>query len=273
MPPPRPILVTGGNQGIGFALCKQLATQDACRVFLGSRNKERGEAAVASILADAPDAAIELLQVDVSSDESVAAAAAALKERLGGALLHALVNNAGVGLAQAGASVDMIFDVNLYGTKRVTEAFLPMLDQEGGARVVNLGSGAASMWMAKQDKATQAPFMDPAVTWAQIEAAVASARTDDPYACYGLSKAALAAYTMECARLHPSITWSSVSPGFIATAMTANFGATKPPEEGTVSIRHCLFQPLRGNGWYYGSDAKRSPLDVLRNPGEPEYDP
>jgi hypothetical protein len=44
------------------------------------------------------------------------------------------------------------------------------------------------------------------------------------------------------------------------------------PEQGTLSIRHCLFNELQGNGWYYGSDAKRSPLHLRRNPGEPEYD-
>ena len=55
--------------------------------------------------------------------------------------------------------------------------------------------------------------------------------------------------------------------------MTKGFGATKPPEEGTVSIRHCLFQDWGGgNGWYFGSDAERSPLHFMRNPGEPVYD-
>lgn len=49
-------------------------------------------------------------------------------------------------------------------------------------------------------------------------------------------------------------------------------GADLTPEQGTVSIRHCLFNQLQGNGWYYGSDAKRSPLHLKRDPGEKEYD-
>jgi carbonyl reductase 1 len=48
-------------------------------------------------------------------------------------------------------------------------------------------------------------------------------------------------------------------------------GATKPAEEGTVSIRHCLFKELKANGLFYGSDALRSPLHFMRNPGEPEF--
>lgn len=150
---------------------------------------------------------------------------------------------------------------------------MPLLDPEAG-RVVNLGSGAASMWMAKQEASVKSVLADPAVTWEQIESLTGKLKdAQDAYGCYGLSKAAMTAYTMVCARDTPSVTWSTVSPGFIDTAMTAGFGASKPPEEGTVSIRKCLFQPLRGNGWYYGSDGLRSPLDVLRNPGEPEYDP
>jgi hypothetical protein len=72
--------------------------------------------------------------------------------------------------------------------------------------------------------------------------------------------------------MHPEITSSCVSPGWIKTKLVGDSGATKRPEEGTVSIRHCLFQPLEGNGWYYGSDAVRSPLHFMRNPGEPAYD-
>lgn len=65
---------------------------------------------------------------------------------------------------------------------------------------------------------------------------------------------------------------STVSPGFIATNIVAGFGASKPPEQGTVAIRKCLFEKLNGNGWYYGSDGLRSPYHYMRNPSEPEWD-
>lgn len=118
----RQVVVTGGNSGIGKALCKQLATEDNCRVFLGSRNAERGAAAVESILSEAPGANIELLQIDVTSDASVAAAAADLKGRLSaGSSLFALVNNAGTGFAHNSAA-DSVLDVNLYGTPQCVSA-------------------------------------------------------------------------------------------------------------------------------------------------------
>ena len=45
----------------------------------------------------------------------------------------------------------------------------------------------------------------------------------------------------------------------------------KPPTEGTRAPMHLLFGALEGNGRYYGSDARRSPLDRYRSPADPEY--
>ena len=54
--------------------------------------------------------------------------------------------------------------------------------------------------------------------------------------------------------------------------MTRGAGAKLTPEQGTVSIRHCLFADLKGNGWYYGSDAIRSPAYPSRDPGQSPFD-
>ena len=83
------VLVTGANTGIGYALCKLLATEHSCSVLLGSRTKSKGEKAVADIKKLAPSASVELVEIDVSSDESVAAAAAAVKAK--GVTLYGLM--------------------------------------------------------------------------------------------------------------------------------------------------------------------------------------
>ena len=44
-----------------------------------------------------------------------------------------------------------------------------------------------------------------------------------------------------------------------------------PPVEGTCSALFLLFEELQGSGYYYGSDAVRSPLDRYRAPGDPPY--
>ena len=76
---------------------------------------------------------------------------------------------------------------------------------------------------------------------------------------------------MILARNHPNVLVSCCSPGFVDTHMTEGMGATKPASEGTHSIMKCLFDELKGSGFYYGSDGLRSPLKGMRNPGEPEY--
>eukprot|EP00466_Bigelowiella_natans_P010601 jgi/Bigna1/134431/aug1.25_g9139 len=275
------VLVTGGNTGIGFAFCKKLAIQNKCHVYLCSRNEDKGKAAVAAILKEAPEAKVELIVLDVGKDESVTAAA----KKLEGTTLYGIVNNAGTGFAH-GTSWETILNVNLEGPRRVCDAFLPMLDKKEG-RIVNVSSGAASAYIkgsmgsnnvGKASKEEKAPLTSFDVTWEQIQATVEAEKKAgggkmDGFSAYGLSKAALTAYTMLLAKKYPNITSSSCSPGFIATAMTKGFNAKLTPMQGTVSLSHCLFGKLGGNGWYFGSDAKRSPLDQGRDPGDPEYKP
>jgi len=275
------VLVTGGNAGIGFALCKQLVGEDECHVYLCSRNEDKGKAAVASILEKYPKGKCELVVLDVANDESVTTAAKALSS----VSFNAIVNNAGTGFSH-GATYDVILNVNLMGPKRVCDAFIPLLDKKEG-RIVNVSSGAASAYikgslgkkvLGKLKSEDKAPLTSFDVTWEKILACVEAEKKAnngniDGLTAYGLSKAALTAYTMVLAKEHPNITSSSCSPGFIATAMTKGFGAKLTPEQGTASLRHCLFAKLGGNGWYFGSDAKRSPLDRSREPGDPEYNP
>lgn len=179
--------------------------------------------------------------------------------------LYALVNNAGVGFNSPGDKVD----VNYHGLKRVTDAMIEFVDH----RIVNVSSGAASMWLRRQDKATQAVFTEPESLEA-LDAAVtkfASAAKDDDFAFYGISKAANCAVTVVYARQYPNLLITSISPGYVETRMTASFGGNKiTPEQGCTSLLKCLFDQVT-SGWYYGSDGLRSPLTITRDPGTPEY--
>jgi len=97
----RKVLVTGGNAGIGYALCKQLILENNCYVYMGARNQERGQKAIDE-MPEGCKGKVELLLVDVADEASVKTAAASLKATLGDDKLYALVNNAGVGLAHPG---------------------------------------------------------------------------------------------------------------------------------------------------------------------------
>eukprot|EP00747_Dinoflagellata_sp_TGD_P206669 gnl/TRDRNA2_/TRDRNA2_80357_c0_seq1.p1 gnl/TRDRNA2_/TRDRNA2_80357_c0~~gnl/TRDRNA2_/TRDRNA2_80357_c0_seq1.p1 ORF type:complete len:299 (-),score=60.47 gnl/TRDRNA2_/TRDRNA2_80357_c0_seq1:57-953(-) len=281
------ILVTGGNTGIGFALCKLLATgtkpdsqyktpvPPPCHVFLGSRSLERGEAAVKKILDDFPDAAgkIEVLQIDVTDDASCAAAAAALKAK--DVCLYALVNNAGLGLNQeeaATADVHAILNTNYYGPKRVTEAMVKLIDPKEG-RIVNTSSGGAPMYLKKQNATLKATLSNPDITFEELDKTIKaeSARDDLVAKGYGFSKAALNGLTLVYAKAFPHLKVVSLSPGFIDTAMVKGWGAKLTPEQGCVSSFVCLFDEVT-SGYFYGSDGLRSPFTMTRDPGMPAYE-
>jgi carbonyl reductase 1 len=177
-----------------------------------------------------------------------------------------IVNNAGVGFNANGD----VFATNFLGPKVCSEAFIDLIDKEKG-RIVNVSSGAASMWLRNQDAATKALFSQkPLTSWEVLSDAVDKNKASASMGGYGLSKAGLTAYTIQQSAAYPNLTCTSLSPGFIDTKMTSGFGARLTPEQGTVSLIKCLFDDVT-SGFYYGSDGLRSPLIVARDPGTPEY--
>ena len=292
----RSYLVTGANKGIGRAIVQAvLGEHDDCFVFLGSRNRERGEQARAGLLAKHPsfDQRIEVVDIDVSSDDSVAAAAERVVERCEQHELSfdGLVNNAGLGFGDY--SLEEVLQVNTLGVHRVCERFMPMLHAERG-RVVNITSAAGPNFVNSCKPDRQAFFCDPKLELAAWRQTVTDclAMQDDPDAiaaagmpslqAYGLSKAFANSYTMIAARLFPRLAVNACTPGFIETDMTRGYAEAqgkapaelgmKPPEAATRAPLFLLFGELDGNGRYYGSDALRSPLDRYRSPGDPPFD-
>lgn len=289
----RRIVVTGANKGIGRALVAAILEHaEDTFVFLGSRDAGRGEEARASLLEEHPAWAdrLEVLPLDVSDDASVQAAAGSVHRRLGAdEVLYGLVNNAGVGRGEMKA----VLEVNTRGVRRVSSAFVPQLDPNGG-RVVNVTSAAGPRFVSCCSPERQRQLTDPGVEWAQIEGllqeaiAIASGEGSfeeaglDDGDSYGLSKACANAYTLVLAREHPELRVNACTPGFIETDLTRPYvdssGSSpaelgmKPPAEGTRAPMFLLFGEPEGNGHYYGSDAKRSPLDRYRAPGDPPYE-
>lgn len=272
------VVVTGGNTGIGFALCKQLVLDHNAHVYLAARNPTKGQDAVSkiqSLMGQKPSSgSVTFIPMDTSDDESVLNASNVIKQDLTSKeeKLYGIVNNAGVGLNTALSPKDLL-NTNLYGPKRVCEAFLDLLD-EGKGRIVNLGSGSGPMYTQGCSDGDKKLLCNPdkISSWEAIEKH-ANENVNGQYVdVYGLSKALLACYTGYFANQHPNILSSCVTPGFIDTQMTRGYGASKTPDQGTLAIKHCLLDELEGNGWYYGSDGLRSPYHFMRSPGEPVYD-
>lgn len=290
----RRILVTGANKGIGLAIVQAILEEhDDTFVHLGSRDPERGRAAAASLIKAHPDwqARIEVVELDVSDDRSVAAAAERVRQSCGGDKLYALVNNAGIGTG-GGAGLADVLQVNALGVHRVCESFLPLLDPMQG-RIVNVTSAAGPSFVATCSAEKQRFFLDDQTPWSRLRAfidecialggdqAAFAARGLGDGSAYGLSKALANTYTLLLAREHPGLRINACTPGFIETDMTRHYAESqakspadlgmKPPAAGAKAPMHLLFGELEGNGRYYGSDAQRSPLDRYRSPGSPPY--
>jgi NAD(P)-dependent dehydrogenase (short-subunit alcohol dehydrogenase family) len=125
-------LVTGASSGIGEVTAERLA-QAGYKVYGTSRRE-----------APAGQRSFEMLRLDVTSDESVEAGVREVM-RLNGRM-DLLVNNAGFGVAPAGAeesSIEQaraIFDTNFFGVVRMTRAVVPHMRRQGGGRIINIGS-------------------------------------------------------------------------------------------------------------------------------------
>jgi NAD(P)-dependent dehydrogenase (short-subunit alcohol dehydrogenase family) len=132
-------LVTGANKGIGREIARQLADAGHT-VYLGSRDRARGERAAGEIGGDTRP-----LPLDVTDEQSVAAAARQVPA------LDILVNNAGISAdgkqadAEDLATFRRIYETNVFGVVAVTNAFLPVLRRSAHPRIVNISSGTGSM--------------------------------------------------------------------------------------------------------------------------------
>ncbi|MEC3919807.1 SDR family oxidoreductase [Nocardia sp. CDC160] len=216
-------LITGANKGLGFEAARSLGTQ-GWTIFLGSRDIQRGQAALEKLAAEGVDAV--LVPLDVTSDESVAEAVRLVRAHTD--RLDVLVNNAGApghAINPADATVDEIhavYDTNVYGPIRVTHAFLPLLRAAENPRVVMVSSAVGSF----------AVVSDPAQAASKMHELA-----------YSSSKAALNMLTVRYAQALPDIKFNAITPGevangkFAATDMNGHRGQLTAAEGAEAIVR------------------------------------
>lgn len=297
------VLITGANKGIGLATARKvLLAQPKSHVLLGSRDLNRGllakQVLVESIGANdlgAIAARVQVISIDVASDDSVNAAAEMVAGKFGDSLapLAAIVNNAGVGLPNGDMAA--VCDVNCNGLDRVNRAFMPLLDC-GNGRIVNVTSAAGPVFVGQCSEERQDFFMNTGISWEEIQAAmheaISAGENSSTFAdfgfgqlsersAYGMSKACANAYTVQLARQFPHFAINACTPGYIETDLVrpyAEQSGKSPQEMGMKSpdevevVMQMLVGGLEGNGRYYGSDGIRSPMDKYRGPGEPAFE-
>ena len=129
-PSERTAIVTGASSGIGQATAEALV-RAGYRVFGTSRK------------AGASSTPVSMLTCDVTDDASVSALVSTVLAQTG--RIDLLVNNAGIGLLGGAEEfslpqVQALFDVNLFGVIRMTNAVLPAMRERGQGRIINIGS-------------------------------------------------------------------------------------------------------------------------------------
>jgi NAD(P)-dependent dehydrogenase (short-subunit alcohol dehydrogenase family) len=133
MPSSRPVaLVTGANSGLGKSIARGLI--DAGFEVVGTSRNTAG--------LDRSQG-VTFVDLDVTRDDSVASAVEDVIAQFG--RIDLLVNNAGMGLAGASeensiAQAQKLFDINVFGVMRMTNAVLPHMRKQGSGRIINVSS-------------------------------------------------------------------------------------------------------------------------------------
>ena len=200
------VLITGATAGLGAETATRLA-QRGCTVWLGARDTARGDTVAKEISEAHPDADVRVVQLDVTSDESVAAAYDVVTAA--GTGLDVLVNNAGISGTRAQpadtkpADFLPVFGVNLLGPVRVTNAFLPLLQESDRPRLVMVSSGLGSFGITLDRARLESTI------WGIV---------------YPSSKAALNMVTTMYAKSLPGVRVTAVDPGYTATNLNGFTG-------------------------------------------------
>src|SRR5438445_3775160 len=202
-------LVTGGNRGIGFETCRQLA-QLGLTVILSARDKTKGEIAAKQLIHRGLDVVFHHL--DVSDQSHLDRIVYQLEQQFG--RIDVLVNNAAILYDTWQSAIDADLDIvdqairtNLFGPWRLSQKCIPIMKRNKYGRIVNVSSGAGSLhYMTGGTPA------------------------------YSVSKVALNALTriMAAELLGTNILINAIDPGWVSTDMGGHGG--RPVEEGARGI-------------------------------------
>ncbi|MFD0021017.1 SDR family NAD(P)-dependent oxidoreductase [Streptomyces sp. NPDC058382] len=226
-------LITGANKGLGFETARRLVAAGHT-VWIGSRDAGRGQRAAEQLGA-------RTVRLDVTDEASVRAAAAAI-EADGG--LDVLINSAGIEergdgntvIGPADVTADLMrgtFETNVFGTVRVTHAFLPLLRRSASPVVVNLSSGLASLTGASRPGTPGYAY---------------------PGVAYPASKTAVNMITVQYAKAFPEMRINAVEPGFTRTDLNGNTGVQTVEQGAEIIVRMAQVGPDGPTGGYFDAE-------------------
>lgn len=214
-------LVTGANKSLGLETTRRLIAAGHT-VYAGMRDLAKSS--------EARESGAVPVQLDVTDQASVEKALAALPE------LDVLINNAGVlgtsfGVDDLDAeAMQQVFDTNVNGIVRVTQAALPMLRRSSAPVIVNVTSGVG--WPRN--------LLDPKADEFHVNGV--------PYAA---SKAAVIALTVQYAKNLPSMRINTSDPGYTATDFNRHSGHQTVTEGTDATVALALIGPDGPTGEFH----------------------
>ena len=232
-------LVTGANKSIGFEAARQLL-QQGFYVYLGSRSLVNGLKAVEQLNSEGLDK-VEAIQIDVTDDESVKAARVGIGKKTG--VLDVLINNAGISGEIPQSALDSkidnfrnVYETNVYGVVRVTQAFIDLLQKSPAPRIVNVSSSVGSLSLQS----------DP--TWPFYNYA--------KFAVYSSSKSALNMYTVTLAYelRDTSFKVNAIDPGYTKTDFNRHQGTGTVEDAAARVVKYALVGNDGPTGKYFSEE-------------------
>ncbi|KAK9079668.1 hypothetical protein SSX86_001341 [Deinandra increscens subsp. villosa] len=283
-------VVTGGNKGIGFEICKQLASSSHdIVVVLTARDEQKGLQALHKLkTSDLSENTLVFRQLDVTDPASIASFADFIDTQFG--KLDILVNNAGItgividegslslqpgenaglkrymnkqSMLQTYETAKDCIQTNYYGTKHVTEALLPFLSLSSSPRIVNISSGVGKLENIKDPRASQMLSDLDMLSDEVVEEVVTGYLRDVkdglleekgwnvPLSAYIVSKAVINAYTRILAAKYPSFRINAVNPGFTKTDMTRHKGMFTVEEGARCPVWLALMPDEGSSGRFF----------------------
>ncbi|GAV76472.1 adh_short domain-containing protein, partial [Cephalotus follicularis] len=290
-------VVTGSNKGIGFGICKQLAS-NGITVVLTARDEKRGLEAVEKLKKETGPNGDHIVfhQLDVADPASIASLADFIKIQFG--KLDILVNNAGIsgsiadedairaaGVGKEGVQVDWskilsetydlaeeCIKINYYGAKRMCEALIPLLQLSDSPRIVNVSSAMGKLknissneWatgvLSDADNLTEEKVDEILSEFLKDfkEGALETKGWPRFASAYTVSKVAMNAYTRILAKKYPNVHINCVCPGFVKTDLNYNAGILTT-DEGAERVATLALMPNGGPSGVFFVRKEESPF-------------
>jgi NAD(P)-dependent dehydrogenase (short-subunit alcohol dehydrogenase family) len=140
-------IVTGGNRGIGFEICRQLARM-GIKVILTARDESKGKDAVRKLQYEGLD--VVFYSLDITDEQSIKRLAGWVEQTFN--RIDILINNAAINIDEdctaLKADINKIketMETNVYGPLRLCQALLPIMRKNNFGRIVNVSSGAGAL--------------------------------------------------------------------------------------------------------------------------------